>query len=351
MGGQPKQVGRHNNCLNVIRLIAALQVLFGHAYVHLNVEHIMVGVGDSSIDIMLALHWVAQSIPGVPTFFFLSGFLIWDSIGRSSGFKHYVKKRIFRVFPELWVAVLVEMLSILLFYKKPIIWTKFILFGVAQGTLFQFWTPDFLREYGCGVPNGSLWTISVIVQFYLIAWFLYKFFQKKSQKWWLLLFAVSIVLGLIKPIIGIRLPSIIGKLYSQTVFPYLWLFLAGCLISVKYDLIIHTMIKYWWAITLVFVAWRCFVLFDIDIGGYGVLSSLLPCFSGVGFAYAFPNLNIKNDISYGIYIYHMIIINAMIQIGLTGTGYYILIATAFTLMMAYISTITIGKLGLRKKNA
>lgn len=325
--------------------------MFGHAYAHLQVDHILIGIGNTSFDIMPALHWIAQSIPGVPIFFFLSGFLIWDSIGRSSGFRHYVKKRIFRVFPELWVAVLIEMLSILVLYKKPIIWSRFLLFGVAQGTFFQFWTPDFLREYGCGVPNGSLWTISVIVQFYLIAWVLYKLLQKKSQKWWFALFGASIVLGLLKPVIGSQLPSIIGKLYGQTVFPYMWLFLAGCLDSDKYEVIIHTLKKYWWVVALVFVAWRCLTHFDIDIGGYGVISSMLPCFAGIGFAYAFPKLNIQTDVSYGIYIYHMIIINAMIQLDFTGKGYYILIAMVLTLVMAYISTMTIGRISLKKKES
>lgn len=93
--------GRRDNCLNVIRLIAAFQVMFGHAYAHLQVEHISIGIGNSSFDIMPALHWIAQSIPGVPIFFFLSGFLIWDSIGRSNGFRNYVKKRIFRFFSRV----------------------------------------------------------------------------------------------------------------------------------------------------------------------------------------------------------------------------------------------------------
>ena len=240
----------------------------------------MIGAGNSSFDIMPSLHWIAQSIPGVPIFFFLSGFLIWDSIGRSNGFGHYVRKRVFRVYPELWVAVLIEMISILVLYKQQIIWSKFLLFGVTQGTLFQFWTPDFLREYGCGVPNGSLWTISVIVQFYIVAWVLHKFLKKKSQNWWFALFGASIVLGLLKSVIGSYLPSIIGKFYGQTVFPYMWLFLAGCFISDKFDLIIHVLKKYWLTIVLVFVAWRCFFRFDIDIGGYGAISSLLPCFAG-----------------------------------------------------------------------
>ena len=44
----------------------------------------------------------------------------------------------------------------------------FILFIFCQSSIFQFWTPNFLRGYGCGTPNGSLWTIGILIQFYII---------------------------------------------------------------------------------------------------------------------------------------------------------------------------------------
>ncbi len=47
----------------------------------------------------------------------------------------------------------------------------------------------------------------------------------------------------------------------------------------------------------------------------------------------------------------MIIINAMIQLGFTGKGFFILIAMAITLAMAYTSTMTVGRLSLKKKES
>lgn len=84
------EINRKKNCFNFIRMIAAMQVFLGHASEHLNV----------------ALPQVMRSIlscfNGVPIFFLLSGFLIWDSIGHTAGFKQYAVKRFFRVYPELW---------------------------------------------------------------------------------------------------------------------------------------------------------------------------------------------------------------------------------------------------------
>ena len=39
---------------------------------------------------------------------------------------------------------------------------------IGQLTLFQFFTPDALRDFGYGCPNGSLWTIPVEIEFYIL---------------------------------------------------------------------------------------------------------------------------------------------------------------------------------------
>jgi len=111
--------------------------------------------------------------------------LIWGSCGRSISYADYLKKRIWRIYPELWMAVIVEMIVLLALYEGPYNWPQTILFVFTQSTLFQFWTPDCLRGYGCGTPNGALWTIGIIVQFYIVAYFLYKKLHAKNLKMWL----------------------------------------------------------------------------------------------------------------------------------------------------------------------
>lgn len=58
-----------NNGLNLFRLLAALQVLQGHAVAHLSLQRVPV------------LSDFIAFFSGVPIFFTLSGFLIWKSIG------------------------------------------------------------------------------------------------------------------------------------------------------------------------------------------------------------------------------------------------------------------------------
>ena len=161
-----------NNGLNLFRLLAALEVLHVHSIKHLGLTNIPFFSG------------FIRFFSGVPIFFTLSGFLIWHSIGRSKSFGEYSLKRFWRIYPELWVAVAVEIVVLLLLYHQPIKWPQMGLFIFGQATFFQFWTPDFLRGYGCGTPNGALWTITVLIQFYFCAFFVYKWLHNRKLVVW-----------------------------------------------------------------------------------------------------------------------------------------------------------------------
>ena len=78
--------GGNNDCFNIIRLLAAFQVLYGHTLAHLNIDSIPI-LGE-----------FINFFSGVPIFFTMSGFLIWWSIGRSKSFEEYIElyNRIFR---------------------------------------------------------------------------------------------------------------------------------------------------------------------------------------------------------------------------------------------------------------
>jgi len=45
---------------------------------------------------------------------------------------------------------------------------EFVFWVVGQISFVQFDNPELMREFGTGVANGSLWTISVELQFYLM---------------------------------------------------------------------------------------------------------------------------------------------------------------------------------------
>lgn len=102
---------KNNNSLSLFRLLACLQVMLCNHMPHLMGVHLPVGIHD-----------FINLFHGVPVFFILSGLLIWNSVQNSGSFKVYFSKRILRLYPELWVCLAVELLSIIIFYNKDINW-------------------------------------------------------------------------------------------------------------------------------------------------------------------------------------------------------------------------------------
>lgn len=334
-------IGYRKNCLNTIRLIAALQVLFGHTVVHLEVA------------ISPIVNEISFFFQGVPIFFTMSGFLIWDSIGRSGDFKAYMTKRFWRIYPELWLAVLFE-ITVLLFFmiggRRFIDWPLLGLFTTTQSTIIQFWTPDFLRAYGVGCPNGALWTIGVLIQFYFIAYFIHKILHNRGIWSWTVCFIAAFVISWLPSIYDYSIPEVLGKLYSQTVLPYLWMFIFSMFVAEYKNVLLVVLKKYWYIPIVINILFQIGG-FDIMVG-YGLIKTVTLFLGLLGFAYAIPNINIRTDISYGIYIYHMTIINAITELGLVGqqTGLLLLlVTTAITCVLAWTSTKTIGKWSLSRK--
>jgi len=326
------------NCLNTFRLLAALQVLWGHILWHLQIERIPI-IGD-----------LIEFFIGVPVFFTLSGFLIWQSIGQSKSFGEYAKKRFWRIYPELWLAVVVEIVVLLLLYHEPINYPQLGLFTFGQATIFQFWTPDCLRGYGCGCPNGALWTITVLIQFYFCAYFLHIWLRKGRLLTWRVVVLVSILIGWGSPYIRSFLPDIVSKLYGVSLIPYLWMFMLAAFASEKKDKVLPFLKRYWWIFIALLVLKRYVLQWDVLISSYALFDTTMLFAGIVGFAYAVPQLNIRTDISYGIYIYHMTVVNALIALGLTGQSWTLWCVIGVTCILAWISTVTIGRFSLRMKN-
>ena len=325
------------NSFNTFRLLAALQVLWGHTLWHLQIERIPI-IGD-----------FIEFFIGVPVFFTLSGFLIWQSINQSKSFGEYAKKRFWRIYPELWLAVVVEIVVLLLLYHEPIHYPQLGLFTFGQATIFQFWTPDCLRGYGCGCPNGALWTITILIQFYFCAYFLYRWLRKGRLLTWWVVVLVSIIIGWFSPYIRSFLPDTVSKLYGVTLIPYLWMFMMAAFTSEKKDKVIPFLKRYWWGIIALLVLKRYVLQWDVLISSYALFDTTMLFAGIVGFAYAVPQLNIKTDISYGVYIYHMTVVNALIALGFTGQSWTLWCVIGVTCILAWISTVTIGRFSIRMK--
>ena len=274
-------------------------------------------------------------------FFFLSGYLIWFSVKRTENLKEYCKKRVFRIYPELWIGIIIEIFTIIFFYKEKIQWIRLGFFMLTQGTILQFWTPEFLREYGCGTPNGSLWTICVIIQFYIVIWMIKKFLYRKKGIFWIISTIVLMIVGACTGFVEKIVPDIWYKLYCQTIIQYLWIFWLGIAVSENIEKLLPILKKYWWISIPIYIIWNIFRI-DVYSKRYPIFMVTVSCIGCLGGAYALPRLDIKEDISYAMFIYHMIFVNIMIAIGWKGFN-GLLVVIGMTILFSYLSTILIGK--------
>ena len=273
---------------------------------------------------------------------------MWFSIGRSKDYSSYLKKRFWRIYPELWFSVVIEVIVVAVLYRG---WNiiSLLIFTVTQGTVLQFWTPSSLRGYGVGTPNGALWTIGVIIQFYIIAWPVYKLMHKRKLIAWISGFVIAFGLSMV---VGYVLDNaikveVIGKLYNQTFVRYLWLFYIGMLIAEFEDEILPILEKYWYIflIIAIFFFWTGWDLFS----GYYLFWSMFLTAGLIGFAYRFPQFAIRTDISYALFLYHMIVMNVFVNFGLTGRWIYGVAVLLLAIGCAYISTVTVGNWASKKK--
>ncbi len=162
-------IGRMNN-FDLVRLAAAAQVVIWHA-----IEHFQIETNVSAL-------WLLGSFPGVPIFFVVSGYLIASAYERNRSTVGYFSNRALRLLPGLWMCFLLTSLSIYFLHgfsgaktNELWVWTISSLMG------FSF-TPTFLKNYGTGAVNGSLWTIPVEIQFYLVCPILLKFLGERTRR-------------------------------------------------------------------------------------------------------------------------------------------------------------------------
>jgi len=341
------------NNFDLIRLIAALQVAIYHLLAHLKIGH------TSSIILNILSYF-----PGVPIFFFVSGFLISKSYENNSLIKEYASNRILRIYPALIICTFVTLLSVYLtgyFENRDFSTMKFVLWVASQISFFQFYNPDFMREFGTGVMNGSLWTISVELQFYFMVPLLYYIFRlakpnNKNRKLLILIF-IFMLFHVGKYILNDTSENnIIFKLFGVSFIPWIWMFLVGVLFQknfVTLHKILSGKVLYILACYLIilfystkYLGWR------LGNGINPVLYILLAVLL-FSFAYSFPLLSQKllkrNDISYGVYIYHIPVVNLLIYYGYTGKTLYLFIAIIVTIFLAGLSWIIIEKNSMKLK--
>ena len=292
------------NNFDVIRLVAALFVLITHSY-----QLSAYFRTKSELLEQISWHHISLSYLGVGTFFIISGYLISQSLYRSSSTFDYLKKRIIRIFPGLLVAVLLTMLVL-----GPLVTTFRLSNYFTDPTTFTYLKNCLLFRKQEQLPgvflsnpvgpevNGSLWTLVYEFSFYLFLLFCYQTGLLRLRFLNLAFFLIGLaVLPLLKqvPIYYNYYPSV--NMSPGELIRFILFFWSGVLAFLYKDRIRYT------GFGAILAAVSCIGL--IVLRQYTLLYSLLYIllpYLIFYLAYLPGSLNRFGrwgDLSYGIYIY------------------------------------------------
>lgn len=334
-----------DNCFDIIRIIAALQVMIGHLIEHFEL--------DNNYPFLKLLSVLSTYIPGkgVVIFFVVSGFFSFSSIEKiyyTNG-GGYWKKKFLRIYPELWLAFIINTIIIAFLYGLSNNYVDNVIYFVTQTTIFQFYTGDWLRGYGVGTPNGALWTITVTIQFYIAVFFLFKLTKKWKLRHWGMLLLFCIILSVICSNLFF-VSDIVRKLIQVSLIPYLYIFIVGIIIYKYRNILLPFLVKWFWFFGLIYLPVK-YIFTNIEIPLhfgvlYDVFSSLLLSATVIGAGYAFGKIRLKHEISYSIFLWHMIIVNIclefskMMDLSLVNYGkLFMCITIILTLIISIVSSL------------
>lgn len=186
---------RANN-LNLIRLLAAISVTFGHSFamLHPTGRHYEIGPGINSA--LFGFYAVA-------IFFMLSGFLILQSYNQSKSNISYILGRVFRIFPGLLFANIVTAILVGFFVLNQGwgFWTDSThLVYIVKATRFNLSTyKDIFVTMPHNSPNGSLWTLPFEFRYYILV-LIFGLLGLTKRKWLLVLAMLSVTASLFIPL-------------------------------------------------------------------------------------------------------------------------------------------------------
>lgn len=367
-GGALSEV--HENNFNLIRLLAALQVFYVHAAGHLDLPRLR--------DILVVgvyLERLVLALPGVPVFFVISGFLVSRSFMNSKGLGDYAWRRALRIFPGLWVHYIVIFIALALAgawsfaqLQDPGMWRwiggAFFLGSDWWANIVSGVRPFEWGEFYKRYPSGVLWTINVELGFYLLTPIIFAAIWRKFKVAWLVMalfaaasiwFAFELTAMLDAGVRG----NVIGFMRNQPA-AFLWVFLLGAALSIHWERVRVLFVNkvLWW-----FAAYIALMIVDmytfrgaVKISQLDVLTiPRMIVLAGVVVSFAFSAPSIGKfvrdiDLSYPLYLYHMLVVATFIGFGLTWEWWIWLALTPIVFAISALSWFFVEKPAMRLKH-
>lgn len=349
----------HNNNFDLIRLLAACQVVYVHAHGHLE------------LPIGYEKH-LAYLFLGVPVFFVVSGFLVTDSWLRSPSVGAFFWNRSVRIYPGL--AANIVGMEFLYWLGGAVLWGAGIgFFGImavyiATASLslgyYLFPVSTSLHYghtfFGKPPPTGVLWTLSVELSFYaLLPLVLAPLRWGRAAG---VAFALAVTIASYWLATYVTRPFLKENLWLLYTVPvFFWIFSIGILTRLLWDRVapLLTGKGLWWLAAYGVSEYILQTYFHDSAslswkGGVTPVSIFRASMMGmtvISVAFTAPRLGryIRYDLSYGLYLWHMTVIASLVALGYTRSLWLWPVVFAGGFALAAISCFLIERPALRFK--
>lgn len=328
--------GKNNN-YNLIRILAALAVLFGHSFALLKQPE---PLGQ---DLGISLGSIA-----VDLFFIASGFLVTVSLLRRPSLRDYLLARALRIYPALLVVLLLTVfvlgalmtsLPLAAYYSHPQIY-YYLHKCLSLVTGAAYYLPGVFETnpYKAAV-NGSLWTMVYEVKMYIflaIFWALCHISKKHGLLLFrcLILFAVAIsgIFGLFQNF---------SKIENNPSYSLFFMFFSGAAYAVLKEKV-QLSARLFWPLCIALLGSALLSSLALDTRAFFLVYQLSIAYILFYLAYVPAGLlrkyNALGDYSYGVYIYAFPVQQTLIALypGISVTELTAL-AVTLTLLLALLS--------------
>lgn len=341
MTDKAKTAEREKNAFCLIRYFFALSIFLYHFSV----------LTDAGTNLPVSGDWL------VAVFFTMSGFLIFKSLQRGGGTRAYAKRRFWHIYPPYACCILLctalgacfSSLSFHEFFHNAQTW-KYIFSNLAFLNFLQPTLPGVFADNNLQTVNGSLWFMKVEVIFYISApvlFYIYKRFNKHKTSICVYIMLITLCattahilqragLGSLAPIEN-TLRGLLQIFCGVVAFQYIAYIKRHIIKVLLFSAAIYA------------VANSCPQLYAISSPAFTLIIvclAYLPELLPERISACLKYITSIPDITYGIYLYHFPVIQAVIAAGIYRQNALKTFITSLliTIAVAIVSKLTVEKI-------
>ena len=340
-----------NNNFDFLRFLFSVFVVISHSY------PLSGGTEKTQWIYEITNGQIVLASLGLNGFFVISGFFIFQSLQRSKSLRSYFQKRFLRLFPGLFVVLVLTIMLVPFVYKgNGSLYSNFAFYTYLPNNLslygFQSSIKGVFDTHNYHSINGSLWTLRYEFSLYLALAFLY-FFRKRMGIIKPCLF-VSFILLLVTHTFFLERfsdSSVLGmRGYDIINFGAFFTF-GSLLASLNFDKIKDkSQLFFITLIGLLVLISMVSIYFDFYIYIKHLVYSLLIILIGYTPLPFFCNFSKIGDMSYGIYVYSFPVQQTLMCFFTLSLYELMIWSIIISIGFGYLSWHLVEKRALRYKN-